>query len=256
MRESYFWHENDGSYIPSAATGGPWDPGVQHGGPPSALLVHAAEQAAVEAGRDDVTALRYAGEFLGPVPVTSLRVITGVVRSARSGLLVDAELAADGRTCLHARVWLLRRADTAEVAATERVTAVPEAAGDLGADFPYGHSIEWRAVRGSLREPGPGTTWARSRLDLLPGRPLSGLQRAVLIGDSASGISTELRWDRWTFMNVDLDVHLARPVVGDWLLMDAATQLGPAGSALASSTLFDARGTVGSTAQTLLLAPR
>jgi hypothetical protein len=123
-------------------------------------------------------------------------VITMVVRSARSGLLVDAELAADGRTCLHARVWLLRRADTAEVAATERVTAVPEAAGDLGADFPYGHSIEWRAVRGSLREPGPGTTWARSRLDLLPGRPLSGLQRAVLIGDSASGISTELRWDR------------------------------------------------------------
>jgi hypothetical protein len=57
-------------------------------------------------------------------------------------------------------------------------------------------------------------------------------------------------------MNVDLDVHLARPVVGDWLLMDAATQLGPAGSALARSTLSDARGTVGSTAQTLLLAPR
>jgi hypothetical protein len=256
MREPYFWHENDGSYTASAATGGPWDPALQHGGPPSALLVHAAEQAARDAGRDDLTALRYAGEFLGPVPVASLRVIITVVRSARSGVLVDAQLVAARRTCLHARVWLLRHAETADVAAAEHATPVPEAGGDLGARFPYGRSIEWRTVRGSLHEPGPGLTWARPLLDLLPGQPLSGLQRAVLIGDSASGISAELDWQTWTFMNVDLDVHLARPVVGEWLLMDAATQLGPAGSALARATLSDACGTVGSTAQTLLLARR
>jgi len=256
MPEPYFWHENDGSYIASPATGGPWEPGLQHGGPPSALLAHAAEQAARDAGREDLTAVRFAGEFLGPVPVASLRVSINVVRSARSGMLVDAELAAAGRTCLHARVWLVRRADTAGVAAAEQTTPVPQAAGDLGADFPYGRSIDWRPVRGSLHEPGPGVTWARPLLDLLPGRPLSGLQRAVLIGDSASGISAELDWQSWTFMNIDLDVHLARPVAGDWLLMDAVTQLGSAGSALARATLSDCRGTVGSTAQTLLLARR
>jgi hypothetical protein len=37
--------------------------------------------------------------------------------------------------------------------------------------------------------------------------------------------------------------------------MDAASQLGAHGSALARSTLSDARGVVGSSLQTLILAP-
>ncbi len=85
---------------------------------------------------------------------------------------------------------------------------------------------------------------------------MSGLQRAVLLGDSASGISPTLDWSQWSFLNIDLDVHLARPVLGDWLLMDAATQLGPNGSALARSTLADVHGPVGATAQTLVVAQR
>ena len=69
-------------------------------------------------------------------------------------------------------------------------------------------------------------------------------------------MSAELDWDEWSFLNVDLDVHLARPLVGEWVLMDAATQLGDHGAALARSTLSDTRGVVGSTAATLVLAPR
>jgi hypothetical protein len=92
-------------------------------------------------------------------------------------------------------------------------------------------------------------------MPILAGRPLSGLARVALIADSASGISAELDWSVWSFLNVDLDIHLARQVDGEWLLMDAATQLGPAGSALARSTLSDARGVVGSGLQTLVVAP-
>jgi Thioesterase-like superfamily len=95
-----------------------------------------------------------------------------------------------------------------------------------------------------------------ARQPILAGLSMSGLQRAVLVGDSASGISAELSWQTWSFLNIDLQVHLARPVEGEWLLMDAVTQLGPAGSALARSTLSDARGPVGATLQTLVLAPR
>ena len=85
--------------------------------------------------------------------------------------------------------------------------------------------------------------WARPRIAVLAGdEPLTGLQHAVLVGDSASGVSAELDWDVWTFLNVDLDVHLARPVQGSWLRMDATTQLGRHGSALARSTLSDAPG--------------
>ena len=65
---------------------------------------------------------------------------------------------------------------------------------------------------------------------------MSGLQRVALVGDSASGISSVLSWDEWTFLNVDLDVHLSRPVQGEWVLLDARTTLGTHGAALARST--------------------
>jgi hypothetical protein len=246
------------AYRADRSTGGPWDPGLQHGGPPGALLVHAAETtAAAETGRTDLIALRYAAEFVGPVPVAEVVVSAQVVRAARSAVLVEASLRSADRICLQARVWLVRDADTAGLTPPASAVADPPAGQDgLGSVFPYGESIEWRLLRGGLDQPGPGATWARPRLDLVTEYRMSGLQRAVLIGDSASGLSAELDWAQWSFLNVDLDVHLARPVHGDWLLLDARTQLGSHGSALAASTLSDLTGPVGVTAQTLVLAPR
>jgi hypothetical protein len=87
-------------------------------------------------------------------------------------------------------------------------------------------------------------------------QPITGLAQVALIADSASGISAELDWSKWSFLNVDLDVHLARPVRGEWILMDAVTQLGEAGSALARSTLSDTDGALGAGLQTLVVSPR
>jgi hypothetical protein len=239
-------------------TAGPWDPRMQHGGPPGALLVLLAERAAAaDTGRSDLTALRFAGEFVGPVPVGEVEVATRIVRAARSGVLVALSLGTDERTCLEARVWLVRTADTSTIAHRPTDTPVPATPGTgLGWSFPWADSIEWRAESGSLVEPGPARMWARPRIPVLDGAPLTGLQHAVLVGDSASGVSSELDWDVWSFLNVDLDVHLARAVQGEWICIDAATQLGAQGSGLARSTLFDAAGPVGRTAQTLVVAPR
>lgn len=266
MADTYFQILDEspggGRYRAGPATGGPWDPALQHGGPPSALLVAAAERLAAEqAGRTEptvLTALRIAVEFVGPVPIGDVDVRASVVRSARSGVLADVRLVGSGRDCLHARVWLIRDADTSSAAAgvPDVGTAVPSGLPGLGASFPYGESVEWRAVTGSIDVPGPSVMWARPRLRLLDGREPSGLQRAALIGDSASGISSALDWSSWSFLNVDLDVHLARPLHGEWVHLDAATQLGPTGSALARSTLSDVHGAVGCTAQTLLVAAR
>lgn len=255
-------------YASDPATGGPWDPGLQHGGPPSALLTRAAEvlTAARPSGpgsgaRSDAAArfvaMRLAVEFVGPVPVDELSVEARVVRAARSAVLVDATVSARGRLCLHGRVWLVRATDTAGIAAPAIAPSVqPGALPGIGADFPYGHSIEWQSVHGGMRTPGPGITWARPRHDLVPGEALSGLQRVVLVGDSASGVSAELDWDEWSFVNIDLDVHLARPVIGEWVLLDAATTLGTDGAALARSTVSDRHGVAGCTAQTLVLGRR
>ena len=246
------------TFASSPATGGPWSAEFQHGGPPNALLVHCAEQlAAGETGRGDLHALRLAAEFLRPVPVGEITVTARTVRVARTAVLVDTTLAAEGRDCLHGRVWLVRATDTSSVApVADPQPAPPEGLGGVGADFPYGDSIEWRSVYGGLHEPGPALVWARPRIPLLAGVGLTGLQRAALIGDSASGVSAELDWNVWSFANIDLDVHMARPVQGDWLLLDARTTLAGSGAALARSIISDTAGVVGSTSQTLVVEPR
>lgn len=262
MTNAYFTPSDelagDGHYVADPSTGGPWDPGLQHGGPPNALLVRAAERAAAaESGRTDLIACRVAAEFMGPVPVGEVRTSATLVRAARSAVLVDVTLTSGGRECLHGRVWLVRDTDTGAVAPPlAPPLGPPDVPPRFGFSFPFSDSVDWHEIEGSITVPGPGTVWARPRPSLVPGEPLSGLQRVALIGDSASGVSAELDWAGWSFLNIDLDIHLARPFVGDWVHMDAATQLGTNGAALARSTISDRVGPVGTTAQTLILAPR
>ncbi len=249
-----------GRFAAAAATGGPWSATLQHGGPPNALAVTVAERMAVRStGRDDLVALRISSDFVGPVPVGEIEATAHVIRAARSAVLVGVTVSDGERECLHSRVWFVRDADTSHVAPAPDppLSADGKAAEDgcpLDLPFPYGDALEWRFTRGALRQPGPGTAWIRPRIALLPGHAMSGLAAAALVADSASGISAELDWNEWSFVNVDLDVHLARPVQGQWLLMEASTRIGPHGSALASSTLSDVRGVVGAGLQTLVLA--
>src|SRR3954447_11914184 len=85
-------------YLAGPATSGPWVPRLQHGGPPNALAVTAAERAIIaETGRTDLVALRLAADFLAPVPVAEIEVSSQVLRSARSAALVEVTIAADDR---------------------------------------------------------------------------------------------------------------------------------------------------------------
>ena len=263
--ESFFVdgeHSSQSSvYVAKSATTGPWSPKLQHGGPPSALLVHAAEvHVARETGRTDLDAVRAAVEFAGPVPVGDVEVTASIMRAARSAVLVQAELSAGDRHCLSARVWLSARVDVSfppvVAHAEETALVVPESGPGWGATaFPYAQALTWRTERGELTGPGPCRVWARQRIALVAGHEPSGLQRAVLLADSGNGVSAVLDWAQWSFMNVDLDVHLARPLVGEWICLDAVTQLGPAGTGLASSTLSDVAGVCGTGAQTLIVRP-
>jgi hypothetical protein len=132
--------------------------------------------------------------------------------------------------------------------------------------FPYARYVEWRPLTTGgygPDDPGPAQVWVRPRLPLV-GRlaadanpePISGLQRAALVGDSGSGVSSVLSWQEWAFLNIDLDIHLLREVRGDWLLLDSTTRTGPGGTGLASTTFHDRAGVVGTGAQTLVISRR
>ncbi|MDQ2837975.1 MAG: thioesterase family protein [Actinomycetota bacterium] len=255
-----------GAVASADACVGPWSPELQHGGPPNALLVLLAERlAAVASGRDDLIAVRLAAEFLGPVPLAPLVLGARINRLSRTAVLVSAELGTPDRLCLQARVWLLAPGETAVAGETAAVGAAPVDAGrpaevvdpmglpEFGFHgFGYAKHLDWRAMTGSAGEPGPAAVWIRPLVPLVEGDALSALQRAALLADSASGISAELDWAHWSFANVDLDLHLFRPVRGDWLLVDAVTELG-SGIGMTRAALSDLAGPVGAGLQTLLV---
>jgi hypothetical protein len=51
-------------------------------------------------------------------------------------------------------------------------------------------------------------------------------------------------------------VHLFREPAGEWICLDAQSNIAAGGAGLATSVLSDTRGPVGTGAQALLIAPR
>ena len=89
MTDAYFEPLGDGRFRATEHTSGPWDPGSQHAGPPSALLARALEALAPDPAR---MLARVTLEILGPVPVDEVEVQAAVVRPGRSVEMLEAEL--------------------------------------------------------------------------------------------------------------------------------------------------------------------
>jgi hypothetical protein len=255
----------DSLYIPLGAgrfsstelTQGPWHPAQQHASPPAALLAYAMER--VEP-RPDMEFTRFAMDILRPVPPGDVEVRARLVRPGRRVQFLTAELIADGEPAAQARGWRMRRADTSDVATPECTPphALPGPRPDEPpfAEFGYHHALEWRYVFGAITTPGPAVMWARLKVPLVPDEKPSPLQRVAGVADTSSGISSALSFETHIFTNVDLTLHLLRALSGEWVCLDAATTIGPDGSGLCRTRLYDERGDFGSATQTLFVAAR
>ncbi|GAB2970790.1 thioesterase family protein [Amycolatopsis acidiphila] len=245
-------------YQPTQHTAGPWVPGAQHFGPPSALLVRALE--GVPRERESELA-RVTVEILGPAPLTELSVAARVERPGRSVELLVAELRSGTRVVARASAWRVVASDTAEIA-TLPSGGWPKPEDCPPAGWPeswltgYLTAVEWRSVSGEITEPGPAAVWGRQRVALVDGEEPTPLQRLFAVADSGNGASNFLDARHWWFINSELTVHLQRPPQGEWVGLDAVTTLGPAGIGTATSTLRDLEGPVGFGAQALMVRPR
>jgi hypothetical protein len=255
--DAFYVSLGDGRFRSTEHTGGPWDPTLQHGGPPSALLARAIE---TEPAPWPAVVTRMSVDILGPVPVAEVSLRTAVLRSGRSVELLQADLAAGGRVAVRATAWRVREARHALPARPERDHGVPPfpAADAATPPWPGGYlqAMQWRIARGAWNEPGPATVWARMRVPLVTGEDPSGLQRVMVLADSGNGISNVLPQEDWLFINPDLTVHLAAEPRGEWICLDAETTVDDHGFGLAASRLFDQDRLVGRGAQTLFVGPR
>ena len=252
-----FYERGGDVFVPSGLTRGPWDPGAQHAGPPTALLGRALEAAGLIVARITV-------EILRPVPIAPLTVATRVLRPGRNVELVESalrEAGGDRRELARATAWRLRRATGVPASPDEPPPAPPEAA-EVKPFFPTGQAtgyhtaMDARFVTGGFVELGPAVVWLRMRQPLVDDEPPSPLVRALVAADTGNGVSAELDFHRYVFINTELTVHLTREPEGEWVCLDAVTRTGPEGVGLSESVLADTRGRFGRSDQTLFVRER
>jgi len=252
----------DGTFIATPHTEGPWAPGVQHGGPPSALIARTIERLPTSLGQPAQVA-RVTIEILGPVPLGEVRASARVVRPGRSVELVEAELTAARGPVIRASAWRIRTAALdlpAAGVATEPglPEPLPESAAFDNPSWDNGFiaAMEWRFIAGRFDEPGPCRTWVRQRVPLVDGEEPTGLQRLMALADCGNGLSAWYDFTAYLFINTELTVHLHRVPVGEWMYAATKSTLDTSGVGLAESVLCDIAGPVGRGAQALLVDRR
>lgn len=254
---SFYLPDGD-HFVSTEHTRGPWDPGTQHGGPPSALV---ARQVEVTLARPDLQLARVTVELLRPVPIRPLRVSTTIVRAGRSAAFVEAVIAADGTEVLRARTLSIRTTDLPLPPPPPDPPPGPHEGKPLdffptGQQVGYHTGMEYAFVAGGFTEQGPARVWMRMRIPLVGDEAPSGWQRVLCAADSGNGVSGVLDYRRYTFINPDLTVHLHRQPLGEWVMLDARTVIEPSGVGLATSTILDEHGPLGHGLQSLYVAER
>ncbi|HEX4383266.1 MAG TPA: thioesterase family protein, partial [Myxococcales bacterium] len=191
-----FYTRKGEQYASSPSTVGPWDPKLQHGGPVAALLGTRIEQAAA---RPDCRVAQFSMQFMGPVPVADLDVTVGQVRPGKRISHWSASASARGREAVRVNAWMLSvkegrnplihlQDSPPPPMPAEAISTYFEAVPHFG----YGDALEWRFPEGGFKELGPATCWARLKVSLVEGEPVSPLARVLAMVDSANGISAEL----------------------------------------------------------------
>ena len=237
-----------------------WDPEIQHGSPPLALLTKLIEELALDTG---LRIGRLSLDILGAIPVTRVRARAWVQRPGSRISMMAAEMLAAGpdkseRAVARVTAWLLAPSDTAD-AVTNRYPALVEGDSDAvphsweGAPG-YLETVSWR--RQVTAEGDSNEVWLSPLVPLVDSEPTTELQRLAMVVDSANGAGATLDPEKFVFMNTDTVVHLHRLPTGNDFGLRARGSIGPDGVGVTTAEIFDRQGFIGAVAQTLLVQRR
>jgi hypothetical protein len=200
-----------------------------------------------------------------------LTLSTGIERPGRKVSIVAVVLS-DGETeVARARSLRVRTVDIA--LPDDTVQPAPDPPGPAGGgrtiESAWGtgggiafhtHACEHRFVEGGWDEAGPVAVWIRITKPVVHGETPSGVQRAVAAADFGNGVSRGIDPARFLFINPDLTIHLVRPPAGEWIGMRTGSYYGvdgrSTGAGMAESALYDERGRLGRSVQSLFVDPR
>jgi acyl-CoA thioesterase len=261
--EFVFAPDGDG-FVPTELARGPWYPNTQHGSPMLGLLARAVERVPAER-ESQITRLTV--DLMRAAPLARVETRARVVRSGSSVDVLEAELAAGGEVFARASALRFRVAPVAvpEELVPERPPALPERAmrfpwsesrGD--AESPLQRVLEMRPVPG-FESP---TAWLRLRVPLVAGEANTPLVRVAFASDMTYSVPLMRMASRdvramalrpFVAINPDTTLNLHRPAAGEWICLDARATYVDNGSGTAYARLFDERGPIGHSSQSLLV---
>ncbi len=238
-----------------------WYEDGQHGGLVSGLLARAVDSVPT---LTPMEVARLTVDIFRVVRTVPLRVTTSVLREGKRIQVVRAFLSAGDTQVAQATAVRLRVADrpTPAIARPDpSLMPIPpaearavdmETVGVGVSGRPYFHrdGVEMLQAEGSFDQPGAGAVWIRITSPLVAGEELTPLLRAVITADHGNGVSSVLPTS-WVFMNADLNVHLMRMPVGEWIAIRSKSWFADLGRGVAHSELFDSTGAIGRSVQTL-----
>lgn len=257
--------DEDGAAVFAATDGtrSNWDPQIQHGSPPLALLTKSIEELAAGTG---LRIGRLTLDILGAIPVAAVQVRAWVERPGSRISLMCAEMAADRpdgtrRAIARVTAWLLATSDTSEVAVDRYPPLVEGQAAAVAHAWEgapgYLETVRWRRQIDPGEQAGDATVaWMSPLALVVDDEPTTPLQRLAMVVDSANGIGATLDPERFVFMNTDTCVHLHRLPAGADFALRARASIGPDGIGVTSAEIFDRDGFIGTCAQTLLVQRR
>lgn len=241
------------TFNPTDYTRSNWNPEIQHGSPPLALLTKLIEELSAGSG---LRIGKLGLDILGAIPVAPVRARAWVERPGSRVSMIVAEMVAD-RVVARVSAWLVAVSDTAEVASDRYPPLVEGAAVARPAAFMnvrgYFDALDWRPQHPDGQA---AVSWMRPTAHIVDAEPTTALQRLAAVVDCANGVGAILDPRQYFFMNTDTVVHLHRLPSGDDFALRARASIGADGVGVTTTEVFDKTGFVGTSAQTLLVQRR
>ncbi len=261
MTQALFSREGK-HFIPTALSGGPWNPEHLHGGPVAGLLAHGVETALTSPG---LRLARLTIDLMRAVPRAPLELVTETVRDGRRVQLHRCSLFADGVEVSRATgLFLEKRAVDVPEHGRFPGTSFPappdapegslsEVAGWSRAFTPQGLHTTAQAVRlDGVRGQGHGQVWMQLPVDVVAGETTSAAVRTATLSDFGNGVGQLYLPPRQGTINTDITLYLHREPQGPWLGLDACSRMEPTGMGLVETALHDVHGPVGRVLQATL----
>jgi len=253
--DAMFLPERDDVVVATELTQGPWDPDSQYGGTPAALLTWAVE------GVPTLVPMRIARitvDMHRRVPLGRLAVHREIVREGKRLQVVLATLYdPDGLEVARATALRFRLGAGPDAPTDPRLPpVVPPAMGPERDSRPRTPGLNGFIDAAEMREggtPDPATSWYRATRPVIAGEEPSPTVRLAWASDFTANSGNYLDLGRWSAINADLTISLARAPRGEWTGVATRAWYAHDGIGHARADLFDLDGFVGTCTASLLV---